>query len=135
MKILRCVVNKMLQLDDSGEYQAAISVLSSRYAKLQEWRLDEFKQGSKEVLNACNSVVEAAIEADYFYDNDNFKTLSVVSKLVSKTLKVSQKYIAGLLLKNPEKIAVAYNALHSVIHNIEKKDSFTKRGSDGEENS
>jgi hypothetical protein len=124
--ILEKTIEYLLQEDSSQEFQSAINSLCKKYSKLEQWKKEVDIQPSSIVLDSCDIALSAALDADYYQYNQDFRVAGMVTKLMLKSLKIAQGILALMLIKSPLKVAVAYNALHWVIQSIEKKENIVE---------
>jgi hypothetical protein len=121
--IIEQTIKHLLRHDYLHEYQAAINVLCDKYSKLTQWKNEISFLPSSVVIDSCEIAIKAAIEADYYANNQDFKFAGIVTKLMLKSLKIAQGVLSLMLIKSPLKVAIAYNALHWVINLIEGKEN------------
>ena len=123
MDIFELSVKELLKNDFNNLYKNHLSHLSNKYVKLKKWFKTANKIEEDEiVLEATKVFLENVLHADQFLKQTHFEKKSkFVTKIIIKTLKVALKILAGLLLKNPFKVGIAYNAMHNVIKHLEKE--------------
>lgn len=118
---LEFVVSELLENDIESLYQSSLNSLSNKYSRLKNWKTASKVQEDALVLEATKIVVDAAIQFDFLSKQSNFeKESGLITNIMLKTLKIAQKILAGLLLKSPLKIGIAYNAMHNAIKFLEK---------------
>lgn len=122
IEIADMLLKELVAHDADWSYQKSLSVLSSKYNSLHEYKTASKEEVDEIVLEATRIAYDAVQQADFLLKQSNFeKESSLLTKIVLKTLKVAQKMLAGLLLKNPLKVGIAYNAMHNVIKFLEKQ--------------
>ena len=115
------------ELKRDNEYHNALSELQQLKRYGFYFTVKKNCQISDNVREATKIIVSAAIQVDSLQKQASFnKDASFISKIMLKTLKITQKMLAGMLLANPIKISIAYNALHNVIKFLEKS-SLSKK--------
>ena len=121
--VLDLIVSELLENDVDNLYRYSLGYLGQRYSRLNKLRIATIKEEpDKYVLEATKVLIDAAIQFDTLYKQSNFeKESGLITNIMIKTLKISQKILAGLLLISPLKVGIAYNALHNVIKFLEKK--------------
>ena len=123
IEILDFFVSELLSHDKNDLYGEYINVLSSKFNRIKKYKTASKKDVvDKEMLKIIESVFNSVQQADILYKQASFgKNSAFLTKVVLKTLQVAQKMLAGLLIKDPFKIGVAYNAMHNVIKYLEKE--------------
>jgi hypothetical protein len=120
--ILDLCIFELLNNDKEYTYRKALSVLSQKYSRVEKkYIIAKNTNVDSDILEATKIIVEASLQADILLKQSKFvKDATILTKIILKTLKIAQKILAGLLLKSPLKIGIAYNALHNVIKFLEK---------------
>jgi hypothetical protein len=103
--------------------------MASRYKQLKKYGGVKTTNVDSDVLDSLEILVKASLEADFIYENETKLAAKkekkppvkgFVNKLVLKTLKVAEGMLAIMILKNPIKMGLAYNALHFAIKWLEE---------------
>lgn len=121
--VLDLVISELLENDVDNIYRSSLNSLGQRYSKLSRWKTaSKLPEPDEEVLEATKVMIDAALQVDTLCKQSNFeKDSGLINNIMLKALKIAQKILAGLLLKSPLKIGIAYNAMHNVIKFLEKQ--------------
>jgi len=116
-------IKELLEHDINNVYGNCLNVLSHKYSRLNTYRVASKKEDVDDiVMKATLTAIDAVFQADILFKQANFdKEAGMITKIILKTLKIAQKILAGLLIKSPLKVGIAYNAMHNVIKFIEKE--------------
>lgn len=120
--VLEFSVSELLKNDDEKAYRFALSDFSVKISKLKRWKIANKKNVDDVVKEATKVYMDAILSVDSLLKQADFeKNSGFVTKVIVKTLKVAQKMLATMLIKNPVKVGIAYNAMHNVIKFLEKE--------------
>lgn len=125
--ILQKSIDSLLEFDKNGIYQNHLNHLCGDYSNLAKWKTaSKVENPDVDVLKSLEIIIKAASDADFIYKNYKIAAKGkgakgFISKVILKTLKLAQTALAVLLIKNPLKIGIAYNAMHRVIKFLERE--------------
>lgn len=120
--ILELAISELLKNDKDKLYRNALSFLASKHSKLKKWKTaSKVANVDQQVLEVTKLIVSVALQADAMLKQASFeKEAGFIWSIMMKTLRITQKILAGLLVMSPWKVGVAYNALYNVIKILDK---------------